>query len=255
MLAEERKNKIVDIVNRNKVVKVSMLSKVLNTTEATIRRDLDELQEINKIRRVHGGAISLNPTSRLFSTDELSILCKDEKKRIAKKAYKYVDNNDALLLDASTTVLELVMLIAEGDKKGISILTNSFNVVSALRYKNDIKVFHTGGQVGYNMNYSTGFITEKIIRDLRVDKCFVGTNGIDPVYGYSVPSFEDASVKKYMLNASQQRFVLADHTKFGETYMGKYADFSGDIDYLITDYFPENTDRELFESSVNLVVA
>ena len=52
MLAEERKNKIVEIVNKNKIVKVSMLSKVLNTTEATIRRDLDELQETNKIRRV-----------------------------------------------------------------------------------------------------------------------------------------------------------------------------------------------------------
>ena len=147
------------------------------------------------------------------------------------------------------------MLIAEGNKSGISILTNSFNVVSILHNKNDIKVFHTGGQVGYNMNYSTGFITEKIIRDLRVDKCFIGTNGVDPIYGYSVSTFEDASVKKCMLNASHQRFVLADHTKFGETYMCKYADFSGDVDYLITDSFPENMDREIFESSVNLVVA
>lgn len=254
MLAEERKNIIVEIVNKNRIVKVSELSKMLNTTEATVRRDLDELQKIKKVRRVHGGAISLNPTSKPFTTNELSILCKEEKKHIAKKAYEYVDDNDALLFDASTTVLELARLIAEGDKKGISILTNSFNVVSMLSNKNDIKVIHTGGQVSYNMNYSTGFITEKIIRDLRVDKCFVGTNGIDPIYGYSVPSFEDASVKKCMLSASKQRFVLADHTKFGETYMAKFADFTGDVDYLITDSFPENIDREPYESNVNLVV-
>jgi len=255
MLAEERKNLIIEIVNRKHIVKVADLSKALNTTEATVRRDLDELERRKKVRRVHGGAISLKPTSKILSNDELSILCQDEKKRIAKKAYTFIDDNDALLLDASTTALELAKLIADGDKKHISVLSNSFHVVSILANKKDIHVIHTGGHVSYNMYYSIGVITEKMIRNLRVDKCFLGTNGIDETYGYSVPTFEDASVKGSMLRASKQRFILADHTKFCESYVGKFAEFIGDVDYLITDTIPLNIDIEVLNASVNLIIA
>ncbi|MEM1483803.1 DeoR/GlpR family DNA-binding transcription regulator [Oscillospiraceae bacterium PP1C4] len=255
MLAEERKSKIIEIVNKDRIVKVAELSKVLSTTEATVRRDLDELQKQKKIRRIHGGAISLKPTSKAFTENELLILCMEEKKKIAKKAYEFIDDNDAIIFDSSTTALELAKLIAEGNRKYLSIVTNSFNIVSILANKSDLRVLHTGGQILYNMNYAVGVITENMLRDLKVDKCFLGTNGIDPNYGYSVPTFEDASVKKCMLGAAKQRFVLADHTKFGESYMGKFAGFLGEVDYLITDSLPQKIDLELYEASVDLVVA
>lgn len=255
MLAEERKNKIVEIVNRSRIVKVGDLSRVLHTTEATVRRDLDELQKQKKVRRVHGGALSLNPTSKMVTSTQLLVLCIEEKKRIAQKAYEYVDDNDAIIIDASTTALELAKLIAEGDRRDLSIITNSFLVVSVFANRPGIRVVHTGGQIVYNMNYSVGVLTENMLRNLKVDKCFLGTNGIDPSYGYSVPTFEDASAKKYMMSAAKQRFVLADHTKFGESYLGKFAEFLGEVDFLITDELASGTDSTLYESSVNLVVA
>lgn len=255
MLAEERKRAIRDLVNSHGIVTVAELSKQLNTTEATIRRDLDDLEKQLKIRRVYGGAVSIKSTSRSLSNNELSTLCLAEKKQIAQRAYDFIEENDAILLDASTTVLELTKLIAEGDKRHLSILTNSFYAVDILKQKKDISVIHLGGQVNYSMNYAVGPITESMIRDIRVEKCFIGTNGIDESYGYSVPTFEDACVKKSMLKASKQKFVLADHTKFGDAYVGKFANFTGDINYLITDLLPNNIDIEVINASVKLIIA
>lgn len=99
-----------------------------------------------------------------------------------------------------------------------------------------------------------GSITQNILKNLRVDKCFLGTNGIDVKYGYSVPTLEDAAVKMYMLESSKQRFILADHTKFREAYMNKFADFHDEIDYLITDSFPHDDDRDLYEANIHLVI-
>jgi DeoR family fructose operon transcriptional repressor len=255
MLAEERKNRIVEITNKNKSMKVADLSLMFNTTEATIRRDLEELQSLKKIRRVHGGAISVAPSSKLLYTEELSVLCTKEKEMIAKAAYAYVDDNDAIILDASTTVRELAKLIAEGNRKNLSIVTNSFDAVSILSKKKDINVLHTGGQVKYHMNYSVGLVTEKTLANLRVDKCFLGTNGIDIEYGYSVPTLDDAAIKEAMLKCSKQHFVLADHTKFEETYMGKFSDFHTSIDYIITDSYLPYFEQEGFKTSVELVIA
>ncbi len=255
MLAEERKNRIVEIVNKNKIMKVTDLSLMFNTTEATVRRDLEELQSQKKIRRVHGGAISIAPSSKPLYTEELSVLCTEEKKMIAKAAYEFVDDNDAIVLDSSTTVRELAKLIADGKKKNLYIVTNSFDAVALLARKKDVQIFHTGGQVEYHMNYCVGTLTQRTLSNLRVDKCFLGTNGIDVEYGYSVPTLEDAAVKTSMLKASKQHFILADHTKFNETFMGKFADFQTVIDYIITDTYLPCFEQESYKSNVEIIVA
>lgn len=254
MLAEERKDKIINIIEKNRVAKVAELSRLLNTTEATVRRDLEELQKQKKVQRVHGGAISVTNTNREFDYRELSTICIEEKKRIAARAFEFVQDNDALLMDASTTVFELASLLLHSSLTGLSIITNSFNLVSLLR-SSHIRVIHTGGQLSSSMNYAVGAVGEQMLSGLRVDKCFLGTNGIDPSYGYSVPSFEDASIKKCMLTSSRQKFILADHTKFGEAYLAKFASFTGEIDYLITDCLTDKIDVSAFDPNTNIVLA
>ena len=259
MIAAERKKLIVDQVNKHKIVKVVELSKKFNTTEATIRRDLEELQQQKKVRRVHGGAIAVTPSAKLNDKDTLKIRCIEEKKRIALAAYEFIDEDDALTLDASTTVFELAKLIVSGRKKNISIITNSFDMVALLlphlTLRPDIMIFHTGGVLTPIMNAGLGSIAVSTLENMRTDKCFLGVNGIDPDYGYSCPSFEDAAAKKAMLKSAKQRFILSDHTKISEMYMGKFADFTGDIDYLIVDKLPEGTDEEVYSKNVNLVIA
>ena len=253
MLAEERKNRIMDLVNQNIVVKVVDLSRELQATEATIRRDLEELQNEKMVRRIHGGATLPNPTSKPMNRSQLMVICQKEKNAIAKKAYSFIRENDAVLLDSSTTVLELAKHIAEGELKNITIITNSFFVVPLLSQNKNVKVIHTGGQVSYDMDYSIGSLTRNMLAGIRVDKCFIGANGIDPSFGYSVPIMDDADVKKSMISASKQTFILADHTKFGECFMGRFSEFGGEVDYLITDQLPIGVDKEIYQANVNLL--
>ena len=179
MLAEERKKVICEIVNRKKAVRVSELSKRLNITEATVRRDLDELQNEKKLRRTHGGAVALYPAGIEYVISELAVEHIEEKRRIARKAYEFIDDHDAVLFDGASTVLELSRLLAAGDKKGIIVLTNALSVVNVLATKKDITVIHLGGEVKYHLNSTVGKMTEERIRDVRVDKTFLGINGVD----------------------------------------------------------------------------
>ena len=254
MLAQERKKKIVDLVNKNSFVKLSDLSRELNITDATIRRDLTELDEMHLIKRVHGGAESLKEQlSNDFKQENFDI-CKSERMLIAKAAYKYIDSYDSILLDGSTTVFELAKLLAKGEKVGLSILTNAFDIAAILGMRNDFTVIHTGGRVSSPVGHCYGIIAEKIMRETRVDKGFFGTFGVDPTYGYSVDNFEIAATKTCMLRSCKQTFVLADHTKLGITYMAKFANFTGDIENLITDSLPAGLSADQFSPSVNLII-
>ncbi len=253
MLAEERKTRILERLNGDMVVKVNELSRDFSATEATIRRDLEELQQKKLVRRIHGGATLPSPASKPLTRSQLMVICQEEKQRIARKAYSYVRENDAILLDSSTTVTELALCIAQGPCQNLTVITNSFTMVGMLSGKNGVKVVHTGGDVEYGMDYSTGVITRNMLAGIRVDKCFLGTNGIDPSFGYSVPTMDDADVKAAMIVAAKHTFVLADHTKFGECYMGRFAPFSGQVDFLITDRLPADIDPKPYQSSTELV--
>jgi DeoR family fructose operon transcriptional repressor len=252
MLANERKNKIIELVNHYKIMKVTDLSHEFRTTETTIRRDLNDLQRKNIIRRIHGGATVIMSTSRTFSHSQLSEICIEEKKAIAKRAYEFIHPNDAVLLDASTTVLELAKLLID-NRRDVTIITNSFLIISLIADKKLPRVIHTGGEYTPDMHYAIGPITQNMLSTIRVDRCFLGTNGIDSIFGFSTPGFDDSEVKKLMIIASKERFVLADHTKFGECFMAKFTDFSGNIDHLITDILPANIDRSPYLEHMNLI--
>ncbi|SFB35964.1 transcriptional regulator, DeoR family [Acetitomaculum ruminis DSM 5522] len=255
MLAEERKNLIEEKINQTGVVKVSELSKYLKATEATIRRDLEELQLENKLKRTHGGAISINPVNENHMPAQDQIKCLKEKQAIAQKAYEYINDFDTILFDGSSTVLELCKLVAKGDKKGIIVVTNSLGVANVLSNKKDITVITIGGEMRYAINSTVGQFAERVVKDLRVEKTFMGVNGIDASYGYSITFFEEASLKKLMLKNAKETFVLADHTKFGETYLAKVADFNGGVHNLVTDKLVKDFDYEFIKENVNLIVA
>ncbi len=254
MLAEERKNKIIELVNTNKLIKVSELSHLLNATEVTIRKDLEELQAQKYLRRIHGGAISIAPANKIISERQLQTSCIQEKKAIARHAYQYIDNDDTLIFDRSTTVYELAKLILEKPFSNLTIITNSLRLTALLASKEEIRLIFIGGEINVSMNCTYGVLTNKLFRDIRSDKCFIGISGIDPSYGYSDPNLNDCGLKQEILKASKQKFVLADPTKFNESFIGKAANFTGVIDYLITDTLPHNIDRRLYENEVNFIV-
>ena len=231
MFAEERQERIFQIVNQRNSVKVSELSSELDTSEVTIRRDLDELQRQNRIIRTHGGAMSTYNVGKAITFSHLMSRETALKQLIARAAYDMINEYDTILLDTSSTVNELTQLIAQGNKKNLRVITTSIPAVQTLSKSSNCTVQIVGGEINYEHQTVEGSAACRFIRDIRVDKSFVGINGIDEDFGFSTPRYADADIKTAMFHAAHCSFVLADRTKLGKTYLAK-------IDapnYLITD--------------------
>ena len=233
MFPEERKQKICDFVNERRAVKVSELSQLMGISDVTIRRDLEELSRQKRLLRTHGGAIAIYSVGSEISAPELiqSNTNIEEKRRIAQLAYSLINEKDVIFADGSSTVHELVNLIATGDKKNLVVVTTSLTTVSVLNESPNAKVIMLAGEVNFRHNHVEGYMTTEGIKNLRTDKCFIGINGIDETFGYSTPRFPEAESKSEMLRSSIQSFILADKSKFGNTYLAR---ITVDCDYIIT---------------------
>lgn len=231
MFAEERQEKIFQIVTQRNSVKVSELSDELDISEVTIRRDLDALQRQKRIIRTHGGAMAAYSVGKATLYSQLASKQVDLKRQIAMAAYEMIQDDETILLDNSSTVSELANLIASGNRKNLRIITNSLIIPQLLSEADNCTVQIVGGEVNFKYQATEGSAACQILRDIRVDKCFIGINGVDEEFGFSTPRYVDADVKRCMLHSAHCSIVLADHTKLGKTYLAKIAK----PDYLITD--------------------
>ncbi len=234
MFQEERQKKIVEVISQRKSVRVRELSELFDTSEATIRRDLEELDSRKQIVRTHGGAIALYSVGKEISAPELISRLEhiEEKRCISRRAYEEIRDDDTLILDASSTVDELVKLIAAGDRRRLTIVTPTPRTVERLAELSECRVILLGGIFNYTHNIVEGPMTTHTLRSIRADKCFIGTNGIDSEIGYSTPRLMDAEMKELMIRSSRRSYILADGTKFGRTY---FAKVDAEVDCIITD--------------------
>ncbi len=255
MLAEERKIKIIELLAKKKSISVKDLSIEFGTTGATIRKDLDGLQVQNKLRRVHGGAVEVDKVSELLLDTDLEVRCRNEKKAIAKCAYNYIYDGDTILLDSSTTVRELTKLINTGERRNLTIFTNSLYNISLLKDTHKYLLIFIGGAINSYINISIGPFAEDFVNKIRVDKCFMGANGIEKNFGFSVPTIEEASLKKKMASVSRQTFILADSTKFNKQFLMTFSDINSSIYALITDNKISPLDFQIYSPLVKLIVA
>ena len=252
MFAEERQKKIHEYISKNQSAKVVDLSKIFDASDATIRRDLDEMQQNGLIVRTHGGAMLAYSVGRPINSSELMGKDVELKKLIAAKAYTLINDHDTLLLDSSSTVYELVKLLASERKTHLRIITTSLMVVQTLASCKSYKVMIVGGEVNYMHNTVEGYVALDFIKNIRVDKCFVGINGIDDEFGFSTPRYEDAKIKSAMINSSIESVVLADHTKFCKSYLVKVKE---PVSVLISDKRVHGFPYENLGEDINVIFA
>ncbi|MBR1821846.1 MAG: DeoR/GlpR transcriptional regulator [Clostridia bacterium] len=234
MFPNERLQRICDLVNERGAVRVAELSRLLDVSEVTVRRDLEQLSKERRLQRTHGGAISMHPVGAEISAPELIRSQKnvEEKRLIARFAYEMINDKDTIFMDGSSTVNELAKIIAREDDKRLYIITPSLTVVSALANCSNVTVIMPGGEVSYLHGRVEGTLATEAIHSMRADRCFIGINGIDQSFGFSLPRLIEIDLKCAMMKASRQSIVLADHSKFGKVYMARLRE---NCDYVVTD--------------------
>lgn len=221
MLKSKRKQLILEKVTKDKFVSLEYLVKALDTSESTVRRDLDELESERKLRRVHGGAESLHFLQEEESNQEKSIKNIQEKTRIAQKAASLIQEYDVIFIDAGTTN---ELLVNELHDPSVTVVTNSIHHATKLVERN-IPTVIIGGVVKRSTDASIGGVALNQIGQLNFDKAFIGMNGIDDGF-FTTPDMEEGAVKRAILENAKRTYVLADASKLGQTSFAKVAPIS-----------------------------
>ncbi|MBB3111122.1 DeoR/GlpR family transcriptional regulator of sugar metabolism [Paenibacillus phyllosphaerae] len=234
MLIAERYERIVQLVNERGSIRVAELSSLCQVTEETIRRDLDRLETLGRLRRSHGGAVSVKdqPVAQVeVSYAEREIQNVEHKKQIAEAAVQLIEPKDRILLDASTTAWYMARSLPDIP---LTVLTNSIRVAVTLASKDKIDVISTGGSLAQQSLSFVGPLAERALETYYVNKLFVSCKGVHPDRGISESNESQARIKQNMLKIADQTILLADASKFGVQAFAHVGDWS-QIDHVISD--------------------
>lgn len=240
LFIEERHAEILNILNKEGKVVVKDLSIKFNVTEDCIRKDLKILENKGCLKRAYGGAIPFRKLAHIETIDSRKHAKLESKEIIAQKAFELIEDGETIFLDISTTNILLAKLLSNSHKK-LTVITNMLDVMAILRNdENHIKVICPGGILCKDLNGFIGSMTIENISNYRLNKCFIGSCGVNLI-DKSITSFdmEDGNTKKSILKNSQKKYMIMDNSKFYFDATFKFATLD-DIDTIITDSLPNN---------------
>ncbi|MBO0459441.1 DeoR/GlpR transcriptional regulator [Enterococcus hulanensis] len=231
MKAAERRLEIFEILKKQKYVDVAVLAEAFDVSTMTIRRDLSKFEEQGVVTTTYGGATLNEGTSSEPAFAIKSGHSKHNKIRIAYEASLIINDGDSIFIDCGTTTVELARFITE---KRITVITNSWKLLSSLSDFSKITLILAPGEYDPISEGAISSSTISFIKQYTVDKAFISTQGIDLDRGVSVPSDDDAQVKKAIMDSAKYKLLLADHTKFHQSFMAKHGNLI-DFDAILVD--------------------
>ena len=233
MLGEERREYILNLVNRTGSIKALDIARTLDVSEITIRRDLQRLAKKGLVRRTHGGAMNILSVGHEMKFDVQKDRFTTEKKRIALEASSMIEDGDVILIEAGTTGYQIVQNTS--NKARLTIITNSCEIASMLAKTNpNYKIILSGGILNIETHALVGPIADWALKNIFVDKAFIGISGIDIKKGITAADQIEAQTKKNIINCAKTVIALADHSKIGHVSMNFIAPVDA-VDVFITD--------------------
>ena len=237
LLSPEREKLIIDSLAGG-VRTIAELSSHLGVSEATVRRDLQALEEQRLVRRVHGGAEPVRRGAGELLFNEKTSLHASEKELIAERALDYIQDNDAIFLDGGSTVLALARKLHK--RKNLTVVTNSLMAASELM-ESSHRLILLGGEFRARSRTLVGPLTSRVLESLSIHTAFLGTMGFTAEAGISTSDPNEAYTKELVMKRANQVILLADSSKLGAPSLAASGEIS-DIDLIITD---ENISGEL----------
>lgn len=254
MLPGERRYQILELLKINRAVTVKELCDALETSEATIRRDLAIMEEEGKLERTHGGAIlyeeqDLVNEENYYQKETVHVA---EKRSIAERGFQLIQEGDAVLLDSGTTTLELAKLIGRS-QMNLTVITNSATFSAILAGNPNLTLILLGGKVRLNTLATVGSIAIEALKRLHVNKAFVGVNGISLENGLMTTDLEEADIKRAMIQSAKETYVITDSSKFKKMAMCRIVPVTM-VDAVITDAdLPAAIEAQLLENDVQVI--
>lgn len=235
MLKEERQQTILNEVELHNRIQLTDIAEMLDVSIDTVRRDVKELDLEQKLRKVHGGAISLGFTTS--STRNTNIYALEEKIKIAQKALLLLKEGSVIFVDGGTTCLELARLIPADLE--LTCFTLSLPLAMELSSKSNVTVIFIGGQISKDAQISIGANAIHNLSEIKVDYGFIGTGYVDSQYGLTEFDWDIVQVKKAVIKAAKKTVLLCISEKLNSQHRYKTCDINA-INTMITELEPEN---------------
>lgn len=232
MTIAERHRFILNKLNTEGFVSVAELSKEMEVTMVTVRKDLKLLEDKGLLYRSHGSATPKSPYVNDRPVNEKRLVQIDEKTKIATMAVQMIEEDEAIIIGSGTSVLALAKAIPKNFK--LTVLTGAMNVTMALLDYQNIEIVQLGGGVRKSSSSVVGHYAEDMLHSFACSKLFLGVDGISLEFGLTTTNMMEARLNAQMIKSVQKTIVLADSSKFGSKGFGKICDID-DIDVIITD--------------------
>ncbi|WP_316799267.1 DeoR/GlpR family DNA-binding transcription regulator [Pedobacter frigidisoli] len=229
MLKKERHDFIMRQINLHNRVLTSDLVQLLNVSEDTIRRDLQELVDDGLLFKVHGGALSKSYHS---SFDDSTVYARDSKIIIAKKAISLIKDGMVVLIGGGTTIIEFVKQLPQNI--AATFFTISPLVAVELAKYNNVEVILIGGLFSKNSQITYGGHVISQLAEIKADLCLMGTSAIHHEEGLTDTDWEINQLKKAMIACSKKTAVLCISEKLDITLRLKVCPIES-ISYLVTE--------------------
>ncbi len=243
MLAERRRGMILDLLAEKGSVSVSELHRRLDVSRETIRRDIGRLAAENRLRRTHGGALSLESHEPVFA-ERMGVNLAG-KRAIGRRAAALVPDGASVIIDSGTTIQCFAEALAA--RRGLTVYTNDLRVAALLVRRPDNRVLILGGQLQGAEGATMGRDTTDMLERYFADFAFVGAGALSSHPWLMDFTREAAALRGRMLELARAPVVLADHTKFARRAPVRVPNLD-QAAYLVTDRLPDGRMAEALAS-------
>jgi DeoR/GlpR family transcriptional regulator of sugar metabolism len=244
MRQAQRIHKVQELFAKEEFVNFEDLCEKFSASKSSIRRDLIELEAKGVLRRVHGGAISLQVRDEGLDFNRLSVSYHDEKARIGRMAASLVQDRETVILGGGSSVVEVARNLTE---RPIQVVTNSVPVAQVFWESKQVEVTLTGGYVYPRLGVQLGPICERMLHSVSADILIMGIMGVTKS-GLSDSNSLIVESIRAMIQCARKVVIVADRSKFGRDAMIHVADLA-DIDQVVTDKDLDQESRQMLEDN------
>lgn len=234
-------------------VNIIELTDLMEVSGVTIRKDLKLLEDKNLLFRTRGGGSINNPYAAERTINEKEFINSDDKQKIAKAALSLIGTSDAISIGSGTTVFELARCLHPA--KHITVITPALKIGLELSNRPNVEVFQLGGLIRSNSSSVAGSHAERVLEEISCSVLFLGVDGIDLDFGFSITNLAEATLNQKMIDTAQTVVIMADSTKFDRRGLGKICGFE-QVHYIITDNkIPATVVNQIEERGVKVIIA
>ncbi len=254
LIPAQRRKLIQDYLQIHTIASITELSNLVETSEATVRRDLEQLENENFLERTSGGAIHQTRMNLESTYDTRAISFPDEKVQIGARAASMIADGDVVFINSGSTTTQILNHIPRDAH--ITVITNNMTAFSEFEKDVNYEIILLGGNLNKKVSAVTGQFALSNLSQVYADKLFFGVDGISPKYGCTVPTNSEAEIIRMMIKRTRGLVaVVTDHSKWGVVSNFEVASLE-QINTLITDNgIDQDAYGQLFSHSVDIIIS